>query len=490
MVHADHEHLLAQIYTGKITTTSTKLGEYGGQKKKVQVLPGGIKIAAINQNELQYDPALYRRDRGELDWDQRSISTTVMMDNASTLNGGKIAGYDDYMMKGPGPHDIELSDVNSMNEPLLSPRATGFQNQGMESQVSLSNPQAMYQFNNSSAVSRDLYRPQERSYSPSPAYQSTDNLYSLSPDTAATPHQYPPQHQRQPSANLLAAGGPQSRAPSPYGHASSPSQQYPPQQHQRQMSANMLAGRTSPGPNQAYRGRAPSPGPNQAYGGRAGSPGPNQAYGARTGSPGPNQAYGPRSASPGPYQAYSGRTSPGPNRAYAPSPSVDYGHQQHARQASGNMLAGPPGAYGQQQQHSRQASRNMLATGPPSAYNTPQQHARQASGNMLAGSRPPSVSSMHLQQHARQMSGNMLASAQRPTIDIPPQGQQVHGRSPSGNLLAGGGYPQRGVSPVSPSGYGHSPSPQPSPATPQSAMSASQRLLEQQNQQMRRGPRS
>lgn len=430
MLHAKDMPLLGQIYTGKIKNDKARLNEYGGQQMQTQILPGGIRIAAINQNELEYDPALYQRDRGELDWDQRSIASTNILDNASIMTG-KPSGYDDYLAKGPAhrPPEMELGPMDSMTEHLLSPRAMAFHEQGLASANSLVSPDSLYQYSNASASTRDLYRPQERSWSPSPAYQSTEALpnsaaplvsagYAGSNDTHST-HQYPPQHQRQPSNNLLA--GNQNRNQPNYGHAPSPSQQYQQPQHARQMSGNMLAsGRLSPGPNQALN-RSPSPG-GPAYGYGRTSPGPNQAYNGRT-SPGLNQAYNGRT-SPGPGQAYNGRTSPGPGQAYAPSPSP-----QHGRQQSGNMLAG----------------------GPPSAYNQQigqQQHARQMSGNMLGGY-------PQQQQHARQPSGNMLQ--QRPMINtqVPPQ---QHGRSPSGNLLAG--HPQqRGPSPVSPAGYYGAPSP-------------------------------
>lgn len=41
--------LLSQVYQGKIGNDSAKLGEFGGQKMEAQILPGGIKIAAIDQ---------------------------------------------------------------------------------------------------------------------------------------------------------------------------------------------------------------------------------------------------------------------------------------------------------------------------------------------------------------------------------------------------------------------------------------------------------
>ncbi|RXW14887.1 hypothetical protein EST38_g10967 [Candolleomyces aberdarensis] len=368
-IHKDHVPLLTQIYPGKYNTVTAPISEYGGQTMQIFITSSGLKIAGIGKNDLEYDAALYHRERGELDWDQRSISSTNMLDNASMISGhlprgsvSKFSGYDEYLTKGPShqQHGIELTKIDSMTEPLLDSRGPPFQRQAMDSQQTLASPPSLYQYPNGSAVSRDLYRPQEGNWSPSPAYQSTETLhqsgpsptfngYVQSPDSFQT-HQYPPQHQRQPSNNVLAGYQNRSQTPSSSGHSPNPSQQYPPNQHARQMSGNMLAsGRHSPGPNQGYA-RTPSPGPNQAYG-RAPSPGPNQAYGQ----------------APGPYQAYGRSPSPGVNRAYGnTSPSSAYNQHppQHLRNPSENMLSSP--------------QRPSVNTQVPS-----QQHGRSPSGNLL-----------------------------------------------------------------------------------------------------------
>jgi hypothetical protein len=49
MLHAKMMPLLSQVYHGKIGRDEAKLNEYGGQKLEAQVVPGGIKIAAISQ---------------------------------------------------------------------------------------------------------------------------------------------------------------------------------------------------------------------------------------------------------------------------------------------------------------------------------------------------------------------------------------------------------------------------------------------------------
>uniref|UniRef100_A0A8H7Y363 DUF221-domain-containing protein n=1 Tax=Psilocybe cubensis TaxID=181762 RepID=A0A8H7Y363_PSICU len=437
MLHKNMMPLLSEVYQGKIGNDSAKLGEYGGQTMEAQIVAGGIKIAAIDQRDLEYDPALYQRDRGELDWDQRSIATTAAFESSSNLHVANsqyyphpaqaINGYDKYLAMGPGStstHEIELAPMDSMEEPLLSPGSLASHKQGFVSQQSfMSLPPSAAQ---SQATLREapLHRPQDRAYSPSPAYMSTDNLahgvspISPYPNTAGsdTSHQSYFSSQRQSSGNILS--GQQIRTPSPGPNVA---MQYPPQQlqHGRQSSATVLAGQQ------------------------------------------------PRNGSPTQYQR---SQSPGPNQAYPP--------QQHTRQSSGNMLAGraaSPGPYQaynqqQQQQHARQISGNVLANGrstspgPSQAYSAQlQQHARQTSGNMLADTRSrspgPYQSYTPTQQpHSRQMSGNPLGDYQRAPSTSPQQGysqpppglqgsahaqyqqqQQQSGQTPNNNNMAGRG---------------------------------------------------
>ncbi|KAJ8519939.1 hypothetical protein ONZ45_g3182 [Pleurotus djamor] len=170
MLHAKMMPLLNEVYQGKIGgKDEATLGEYGGQKMATHLVEG-IKIAAIDQRDLEYDPALYQRDRGELDWDTKSISSFNMLnDGASTLQASnstyyantsepKLGGaaYDRYLAHGPnggfgGPQDIELSRIPTDHEPLLAPGQTGVYHPGASrssfyaSDVSLTSPPTMYQ---------------------------------------------------------------------------------------------------------------------------------------------------------------------------------------------------------------------------------------------------------------------------------------------------------------------------------------------------------
>lgn len=139
--------------------------------------------------------------------------------------------------------DIELTQMDSIQEPLLSPRALAYQqNSAFASQQSLTSlSPAMYQNPNGSEA--PLHRPQDRSYSPSPAYTPSDALYNSTYS--------PSEDSRRASGNLL-AGQQRSQSPfgqPPYTHSQSPSQQYPsqqyPPQHSRQASGNVLAGQHS-----------------------------------------------------------------------------------------------------------------------------------------------------------------------------------------------------------------------------------------------------
>ncbi|KAH8087807.1 DUF221-domain-containing protein [Cristinia sonorae] len=140
MLHANQMTLLPQVFSGKIGNTKTKLDEYGGTKMEARVVAGGIKIAGIEQSDLEYDPALYQRDRGELDWDRRSIASTNLLtqdDKASVYGMGgpgsgrsspapsKALDYNRYLQHGTQPSgDIEMARLDQL--PLLTTNPSGF----------------------------------------------------------------------------------------------------------------------------------------------------------------------------------------------------------------------------------------------------------------------------------------------------------------------------------------------------------------------------
>ncbi|KAJ7125115.1 hypothetical protein C8R44DRAFT_618715 [Mycena epipterygia] len=285
MLHKNMMGLLGQVYQGKIGRDQAKLDEYGGQKMEAQVVQG-IKIAAIDHHDLEYDPTLYRRNWAD-DWDAQSMaSTTVFGDSSVSLHPAKsqyyasdatlprLQGYDNYLASGPNSaghgQDIELSRLDSMNEPLLSPRTIYYQNQGGMSQGSIGTPPSLYQDPMVTGGSREapIHRPQG-SYT-QPVYDSPEPRYrDLGPGTQP---QYPPQpqypyHQQQSSQFSLQPGTPNSQrsmSPNP--------------QQQRTMTPNPQQQRImTPNPQQQ---RIMTPNPQQQWG-----PNPQQQ---RTYTPNPN----------------------------------------------------------------------------------------------------------------------------------------------------------------------------------------------------------
>jgi hypothetical protein len=179
-----------------------------------------------SQHDLAYDPQLYQRDRGELDWDQRSIATTTVFDNASFMPGGRppslfyadgrtgtpapgytppIPGYNTYLNQGPS--EIELTNLEEQQRPLLHQpsQGSGFfdgnqpgARQTMHSS-STSMPQNLQQNFNDGGGYREapIHRPYPSNHAPS--------TYSGYSDGQA-PQQYPPRPGPTPAPSYNAAG--------------------------------------------------------------------------------------------------------------------------------------------------------------------------------------------------------------------------------------------------------------------------------------------
>ncbi|KAF9243161.1 hypothetical protein BU15DRAFT_86554 [Melanogaster broomeanus] len=148
LLHARMMPLLADVYKGRIGNDKAKLGEYGGQKVDAQVVEGGLRIAGIEQRDLEYDPVLYQRDRGELDWDARSMASAAIFghnpsDSASiyhqkthhyagSASGGRASpapsAFDRYATKTPSLSAIELSRLGPSADrlPLLDDSGYNF----------------------------------------------------------------------------------------------------------------------------------------------------------------------------------------------------------------------------------------------------------------------------------------------------------------------------------------------------------------------------
>ncbi|KAF7321527.1 Duf221 domain-containing protein [Mycena kentingensis (nom. inval.)] len=74
MVHADQMQLLKQVYGGKVEEVDD-----GKEAGKGMELLDGLRIQPIQQCDLQYDPVLYSRDRGEYDYDRYSIASSTLL---------------------------------------------------------------------------------------------------------------------------------------------------------------------------------------------------------------------------------------------------------------------------------------------------------------------------------------------------------------------------------------------------------------------------
>lgn len=195
MLHAKMMPLLADVYKGKIGSDKARLEEYGGQKMDAQVIEGGLRIAGIEQRDLEYDPALYRRDRGELDWDARSVASTAIFGHnrgdsapayqqthhyAGSMAGGRASpapsAFERYATRAPmNPSNlsaIELSRLGSSVDhlPLLD-----------DAEGPLAAPLPRY------SSPDPMSRPPSRYAPPAPQIQTTPRF------GPSAPPQYPPQ---------------------------------------------------------------------------------------------------------------------------------------------------------------------------------------------------------------------------------------------------------------------------------------------------------
>ena len=209
MVHANMAHLLPQVYSGKIESDKTRLGEYGGQKVEAQLVQG-IKIAAIDQHDLEYDPALYQRDRGEDNWDTQSVSSSNLLDRgaspAPTAGGIRHSQLDRYLHMGQSS-EYEMSRLGSPEQDKLPLLDRNLNASIYDQRLDVSNPSLVH--------------------TPSPQY----NQYPQYPDASReTPYREAPTHRP----------GQISRGPSAYTYSDAPSRSstpgYPPQPLLRQVS--------------------------------------------------------------------------------------------------------------------------------------------------------------------------------------------------------------------------------------------------------------
>jgi hypothetical protein len=245
MLHARMMPLLGEVYKGRIDRDQARLDEYGGQKMEAQIVPGGIRIAAIDQRDLEYDPRLYQRDRGELDWDARSVSTNMLGDSPSlhhsksqfyahpqaSMSG--VPGYDRYLAGGAAHSDIELSRLDSTTDqqPLLNTYPS-FVDQRLQHPSQFSDPSrppSMYQVGGEGLREAPVHRPYPPQSRQSSAWQQGANQ---------PPQESYPPHSRQSSAWQQGANQPPQESYPPHSRQSSAWQQganQPPQEYPTNM---------------------------------------------------------------------------------------------------------------------------------------------------------------------------------------------------------------------------------------------------------------
>ncbi|KAJ1025085.1 hypothetical protein NDA18_004369 [Ustilago nuda] len=120
MVHAKVKHLLPQVYKGRLDTSTAVVD---GRKVETEQVAGGLKIAAIEEDQLEYDPSK--------DSDARSVMSGTTLGGMSMVKGGVGVGtpgsmggpqgdyfrdqYANYMAGGPmhGNEEFEMSNVTA-----------------------------------------------------------------------------------------------------------------------------------------------------------------------------------------------------------------------------------------------------------------------------------------------------------------------------------------------------------------------------------------
>jgi len=225
LLHAKMMPLLSQVYQGRLGHERRSLAEYAGQKMEAQIAPGGLRIAGIEEADLAYDLAQYQRERGQQDWDNRSMSSSNMLGDGVSVSthAHKPQGYDAYMAHGlsRAPHEeFEMANIESQIAadvtPLLPPHQ-GFAGQqqhyhhGQYSQDDLTAPPLTRHHTDNTSTYSGYSRSQEVQHA----------------DPYGQSYQYPPQYVRPPSAQRLASNSgyddrSYSRQPSEQGYNSRP----------------------------------------------------------------------------------------------------------------------------------------------------------------------------------------------------------------------------------------------------------------------------
>lgn len=141
MVHAKVKHLLPQVYKGRL---DTGVAMVDGRKVETEQVAGGLKIAAIEEDQLEYDPSK--------DSDARSVMSGTTLGGMSmagvgvatpgSATGGGPRGdyfkdqYANYMASGPmhNGEEFEMSNVAARDsrDNLLEKRQNSLYNESLD----------------------------------------------------------------------------------------------------------------------------------------------------------------------------------------------------------------------------------------------------------------------------------------------------------------------------------------------------------------------
>ncbi|KAF9501406.1 DUF221-domain-containing protein [Pleurotus eryngii] len=207
MLHARMMPLLSEVYNGKISEAEKKNGE---EKETVRLIEG-LTIAAVNQRDLEYDPVLYQRDRGELDWDGRSMATTNNLGSDVVTVYSKSPytpspetatyGYDGYLKANPPMPRPELVSGNTSSWIAPDQQADYFGH---------SRPTTSIYSDGSTVISRTMPSPLSNIGSPpSPMYpQPQSHSFGIQEHYFAQPQSNPqtPYNPYEPDAGSFAQG--------------------------------------------------------------------------------------------------------------------------------------------------------------------------------------------------------------------------------------------------------------------------------------------
>jgi hypothetical protein len=128
MVHARVKHLLPQVYRGRIEESGTI--EIAGRKMEAEEVMGGLKIAAVEESQLEYDP---RKDSDMMSL--MSASTRLAGARKGTADTAFQSQYNQYIASG-NVSRTDLGDTYEMNalrdssENLLEKRGAGYIGEG------------------------------------------------------------------------------------------------------------------------------------------------------------------------------------------------------------------------------------------------------------------------------------------------------------------------------------------------------------------------